>query len=371
MCRKLIVSLSLVLGLSTLIASAQQPGQPQPKTVEKSAPGQPPGKGTGQPGEPGQPKKAAGDKEPKKADPTEALVQAALATDPDVKLAQAKVQLAEAELGKARQAIALRVLSLNTTIEDLKGQVDVHAKKVAMDEKAAASGQVAMADLLADRLQLEHAKSALAKAELEMKFITGASGLPGAAANTNQSFPLYSLQPFNNSGLTTSYNAWVLPQLHSQVNPQLWDSTTGTPLYFNPIDSATNQSAAPAKGSIPERIRSALDKPVKLAPKGEQVGFLKAIEVFKKDAGLDVPVRYAFKMESIVSEGEELPVGAWFQLFTDTTPGARIVIRDYGLLVTAEKEVPPSAIPLSEFWKRPIKKEPEVKPASDQPVPKR
>jgi hypothetical protein len=47
------------------------------------------------------------------------------------------------------------------------------------------------------------------------------------------------------------------------------------------------------------------------------------------------------------------------------------VIRDYGLLVTAEKEVPPSAIPLSEFWKRPIKKEPEEKPASDQPVPKR
>ena len=48
------------------------------------------------------------------------------------------------------------------------------------------------------------------------------------------------------------------------------------------------------KGPIPDRIRAALDKPVKLGAKGEKMTFDKALEVFRKEAGLDVPVRGTF-----------------------------------------------------------------------------
>ena len=66
----------------------------------------------------------------------------------------------------------------------------------------------------------------------------------------------------------------------------------------------------------------------------------------------DVPVRAEFKVSPIVSLGEELPVGAWLQLFADGTPDIRIVVREYGLLVTSKTAAPPDALSVQEFWKQ-------------------
>src|SRR5205823_277808 len=132
------------------------------------------------------------------------------------------------------------------------------------------------------------------------------------------------------------------------------------------------------KGPIPERIRAALDKPVKLGAKGEKVTFEKALEVFKKEAGLDVPVRGSLPAVEapdpknpnecknqpiqIKSEGEELPVGAWFQLFEDNavlmnprgggTTRYRFYVREYGLFISPTDTAPPDALALTEFWKQ-------------------
>jgi hypothetical protein len=120
------------------------------------------------------------------------------------------------------------------------------------------------------------------------------------------------------------------------------------------------------KGPIAERIRAALDKPVRLAPKGEKVEFNRAIEVFKKEAGLDVPVRNNLVIRPIASEGEELPVGAWLQMFADEQlagggSGPVLLVRDYGILITNKEAAPPDAMTISELWKMPLKKE-EPKP---------
>ena len=91
---------------------------------------------------------------------------------------------------------------------------------------------------------------------------------------------------------------------------------------------------------------------MKLAAKGERVTFAQAMEVFKKDAGMDVPVRDQVALKPIVSEGEEVPVGAWFQLFADENPEARFMVREYGLLVTMKSSAPPDALSVVEFWKQ-------------------
>ena len=52
--------------------------------------------------------------------------------------------------------------------------------------------------------------------------------------------------------------------------------------------------------TLPAAIRAALDKSVKLGAKGEMITFEKALEVFKKDAGLDVPVRGKFPMRPVI-----------------------------------------------------------------------
>jgi hypothetical protein len=72
---------------------------------------------------------------------------------------------------------------------------------------------------------------------------------------------------------------------------------------------------------------------------------------------LDVPVRpMPSTLPEIVSEGEELPVGAWFQLFQDTAaahnPGFTFYVREYGLLIANKQSAPPDAPTLTEFWKQ-------------------
>ena len=71
-----------------------------------------------QPAAPSMPAKKAADKKP--ADPVEALIESALANDPDVRMARAKIQLAEAELAKARQQVAVKVVTLHGAVEEAR-----------------------------------------------------------------------------------------------------------------------------------------------------------------------------------------------------------------------------------------------------------
>jgi hypothetical protein len=331
MYRKLIASTFFALGLLVFAASAQQPSQPLPKAKEAapSLPGQP-GKGGGG---------AAGGT--KQSDPTDALVHAALANDPDVKVAQAKIQLAEAEMAKAKQAVVLKVLTLNVTIQELKTQVAAHTRKLEAMQNLVKAAAISQEELDLERSKLESAKSALAKAEMELKLLTGRMQKEVGA---NSGFRDATL---SNDQAGEAALRWFAQRMKEKQA---------------------------AMGPIPDRIRAALDKPVKLGAKGEQVTFAKALEVFKKDAGLDVPVRNSYPgLNPIMSEGEELPVGAWFQMFADFNKGtqmfsteARFLVREYGLLVTTKESAPSDAITVSEFWKLPVKK--DGSPSKTEPI---
>jgi hypothetical protein len=298
------VMASAIFGLGILVASGY---------------GQPPG---GQPG-PGQPlglRSAVGPS--KNPDPTDALVQAALAIDPDVRLAQAKMLLAEAELAKAKQAIALKVMALKATIQDLKIQVDLVSQKAQLNERGGAT--VALADLLDSRLSLERAKGALAKAELELKLLT-----TGAQTETHTG---------TSSTSTSTGSASDYVQAANQA--------------FSKYQKEKNET----RGPMADRIRTALDKKVKLGNRGEQVGVVKALEIFKNEAGLDVPFHAHTSQASVRPDGQELTVGAWIQLFEDNNPVV-FYVREYGLLVTAREVSPPNALTVFELWKQPLKKD--------------
>lgn len=293
--------------------------------------------------------------------PTEAAIAAALANDPDVKMARAKIQLAEAELAKARQAVTLKVVSLKSKIDQLKNEVRAAEDRVAWTARMLEKGVIQQSQLLAERDKLEASKAALALAEAEWKLLTG-SPVAGAAGDPNYDRAVA-------AGLT-------LLGKHQEGHY----AEASTTLAFLALLNARERSTM--KGPIPERIRAALDKPVKIGAKGEKVTFEKAMEVFKKEAGLDVPVRGTYPVLTvadpkkpnefqqrpieIVSEGEELPVGAWFQLLEDNAVfpqrvGAatrfRFYVRDYGLLISSSDAAPPDAPALTEFWKQKPKEE--------------
>src|SRR5205085_1498629 len=113
-------------------------------------------------------------------------------------------------------------------------------------------------------------------------------------------------------------------------------------------------------------------KKVKLGPKGKSVDLPAALEVFKKEAGLDVPVRGVADHlmvpppRAIDSEGEELPVGAWLQLYQDYSNGGVFYVREYGLLFAPKDHAPPDAQTLAQFWKT---TPPPAKPEPPKPAP--
>src|SRR2546425_968791 len=100
MWRRLAASTLFGLGLLTLTAAGQPPAEDFPKF---------------------KPDKKPADK--KASDPVDALIAAALANDADIRIARAKVQLADAELSKARQLVTQKVLTLSASIQEQKRAV--------------------------------------------------------------------------------------------------------------------------------------------------------------------------------------------------------------------------------------------------------
>ncbi len=93
---------------------------------------------------------------------------------------------------------------------------------------------------------------------------------------------------------------------------------------------------------------------MKLGKNGEQFNLEQAFEEFKKQAGLDIPLRGGKGITQIItisSRGEELPLRAWLQLFQDEGQGT-FYVREYGLLIADKKSAPPDALTLIEFWKQ-------------------
>src|SRR5262245_26566646 len=108
----------------------------------------------------------------KPADTIDAQIAAALANDPDVRVAQAKVQLAEAELTKARQLVAQKVVMLNAAIAEQKPVVAAAEENFKVVNELYKQKVLTPGELLVARERLETAKAKLARLETELKLLT-------------------------------------------------------------------------------------------------------------------------------------------------------------------------------------------------------
>ncbi|MDY3558913.1 hypothetical protein R5W23_006089 [Gemmata sp. JC673] len=348
--RLVTISAAFALALAVTTASGQPPKADAPKKADKPVPNPP--------------------------DATDAAIGRALATDPDVKMAQAKINLAEAELAKARQTITLRVLALKSRVEQGTAEMRVAEQHLENVTKGVNGGAGHQSELLVARSKFETAKAALAAAEAEWKLLTG--------SDNNGEVKLFRAYL---TVLDQYFESHSLPSTQQGPAPNAgayrWYGSGGSP-------------PATIKGPIPDRLRAVLDKPIKLGAKGETIRIDQALELLKKEVGFDVPVRGELLhprpkvndrgeilydparkgipimiAPQVVSEGETLPVGAWLQLYQDVS-GGTFYVREYGLLLADKKSAPPDAPTLTEFWKQGAPK-PEPKPKSDpapEPKPK-
>src|SRR5262245_25259501 len=158
MYRLLTVSALFALAILTASAIGQPPGSSGPKAEDK--------------------------KTEKKADSTDAAIAAALANDADVRIAQAKLQLAEAELAKAKQAVVVKVMNLTAAIRVQQSDVEQQRERAAWADRMAKLAYMTPAQAQAERDKLANAQITLAKLEADLKVLTGgAAGTPGGAPN--------------------------------------------------------------------------------------------------------------------------------------------------------------------------------------------
>jgi len=115
---------------------------------------------------------------------------------------------------------------------------------------------------------------------------------------------------------------------------------------------AGNSAASSVQPTMADRVRKLLDQVV-----DEQLDGISPADAMKeimRFAESDIPLRQMLGKATSESEFKlsgKLSVGAWIQAIEDSDPNLRVVIRDYGLLLTTKDKIPDGAVRVADFWK--------------------
>jgi Outer membrane efflux protein len=293
----------------------------------------------------GAPKKDAGPKEPPKPAPgsLEDTLEKALRNSADIKAAEAKVRDAEAELNRVRQQVLTRAMALHADLNLAKRMLAVAQESLAEQERPYKAGQSAEG-ILAARAVVEKRRGEVEKLEAELKSLRGEFALKG---------PL---------GLAFDPDGRHLAALMPDGSVRFLDSVSGRLLGESATPPAPKAVASAEPGSMAERVRTFLETEVSFQELVETVkskgdfDLSSLIQALLKATKTDIPIH------RIQHVGDQrwnvdpevkgrMPVGAVLQAFEDQAPEVRIVVREYGLLVTTADRVPEGAIPAVDFWR--------------------
>ncbi len=314
------------------------------------------------------PKKPA---EEKKPSALEELLSQALRDNPDVRVADAKVREAEAELNRARLLVIQKVVAHQHTVETLESAVKTAEARNAVAEAglrlaeaqyqriaelikkgvtaredvdaAQAKLQQAKADVDTARAMLQAAKADLAKAKAELPYLLGKG---------------------NKEEKTDENVKHALKWLSSQQD--YLDTLSAKALYARSIEEAQRawEKKAQPQGTVADKLRKALDTPTNLKFGPAEVPLDDVLELLKQKAGapmVSTIPRTATALKHGISL-DNVPLGAAFQAVEDLA-GVQFGVRDYGILVS--DKLPSGVLRLHDFWKAGEKEKPApAKPPS-------
>lgn len=242
---------------------------------------------------------------------------------PDIKVAEAKLRTAAAELERARSQVMQQVLSLHYAIEAQKiAVVRVESELARLNRLAGTGvGVVSKEEVGKARSDLIAAKAKLSELQAQLNHLVGKK------------------EDAHRAGAVLGL--WWLVDRQALVdldNDGLLDLVI------------VNRRKAP-KGPVAERLRKALNQSLAInAREGSLDEILDMIRRQHPDLVIQVK-QPAEPTRKLNVKFTDLSLGAALQLLEDNLPGQRVVVREYGLLIAPEKQVPLGAIPLIEFWK--------------------
>jgi len=309
--------------------------------VAAAALGQPPAGGGKSP----EPKK-----EPKTTALEESLAQA-LANNPDVRVAEAKVREAEAELNRARMQVMQKVVAQRAAIEARRAELALAEAEFRRFQELRRTNAIAGEELTKTEATLQQAKAALAQAEAELNALLGR--VPGDKSEVD---------PAARRGLE-----WILRQ--QNANARFQGLGVLVPDRQEPLTELGVAALLAAGGSarvvpLPEavrpemaqRVRKFLNAKVKFERTVETTRIKDLLEFLQERAGVDVPVlienQAAEKHANVhLPIKGELTVAAVVQALEDVQPELVLAVRDYGILVTVRDKMPAKAVRLLDFWR--------------------
>jgi hypothetical protein len=261
------------------------------------------------------------------------LLAEALKSNPDIRVAEAKLQEASAELERARLKVTQKVVAAYHALQTQKAEVGIAEASVMRVIELMKKGAIPQANLDSARQQLILAKAKLTALEGELPYLLGKSSLKSSLKKDDQA-------------LAERYRA-LLYLYELQLARRAWNEQ-------DTIGSLTRQRPpvqAP-RGTVAVKLKKALDKPVTLKfEKAPLVDVLKFLEEKVEGVTFRVVNSNRGMEKGLISlELKEVPLGAVIQAIQDSTRGLRFVVRDYGVLVTWEDRLPPRALLLEDFW---------------------
>jgi len=257
-----------------------------------------------------------------------------LASHPDIKVAEAKLRTAAAELERTRSLVTQQVLSLHHGIEAQKIVVEKARLEMERVAELVKKAVVPQAELGKARSDVIAAEAKLAELQGQVNHMLGRD-----RTQTKQKV----------------LNVW----LESEGVSQPWDFSVDR----RAVEAWVTARQAPVRGPMAERIRKALDRKMSFrCDDGTVEGILARLQ--KECPDLVIQTKGGVpKMVTGRADLQEVPVAAVLQWLEDSLQGCRLVVREYGILLAPEKDLPPGAVPLVEFWKGSSDKDGSKKPS--------
>jgi hypothetical protein len=284
----------------------------------------------------------------------EEMLDTALKNSPDIKTAEAKVREAEAELNRVRHQVFTKVISLRNEIDAARKTLEYLEGIRKRLEGVAQSRSASQEEIQAAQASVDTQKAKLTQLQADLDAALGRWKVEIEGSI------LYSATPAGDLSAIFIGSDSTPMQVGQSVH---WLSA------FNRQGHMINVNTQAVQAPMAQRIRTALDKTVRLEePRAEQP-LKEALEAFRQKAGIDVPFRYLLgnkTAEPVLLLKGELPVGAWLQVFEDSSPDVRFLVREYGILVTTRDRVPEGAVRVHDFWRQ---KEPAKGPPAPQSAP--
>jgi hypothetical protein len=283
-------------------------------------------------------------KEPVKPAPgsLEDTLEKALRNSADIKAAEAKVRDAEAELNRVRQQVLTKATAMHVDLNLAKRMLAVAEQTLVTQKGMADRGLAPVDGMLAAQAMVEKHRGEVEKLETELKSLRGEFALKGVTSAA--------ISPAGDALYVSSADGTI----------RLWDTGSGSgwirdiPLNQNawlPVPQTGSKAATPVQTSMLDRVKKVLDQEVEMNSRESPLN--DALHAVLQTSGSNIPVRDTLPTTQgfgTVTLKGKLPVGAWVQAIEDSDPSVRIVVRDYGLLMTTRDRVPEGALRVQDLW---------------------